>query len=77
MIEHLVQNNLLNKSQHRFMSQRSCLTNLLEFLEYVTEAVDHGELVEAIYLHFQKAFDRVPHVRLLDKIKEHGITGKY
>ena len=76
MIEHLVQNNLINKSQHGFMSKRSCLTNLLEFLEFVTEAVDHGELVDAIYLHFQKAFDNVPYVRLLDKIKARGITGK-
>ena len=49
------------------MTKRSCLTNLLEFLEFVTAAVDRGELVDVIYLDFQKAFDKVPHVRLLKK----------
>ena len=38
---------------------------LLEFLEYVTNAVDCGKAVDVIYLDFQKAFDKVPHVRLL------------
>jgi len=52
------------------------LTNLLEFLEFVREAVDRGELVNVIYLDFQKAFDKVPHVRLLEKIRAHGIMGK-
>ena len=75
MFDHLVNNKLINKSQHGFMPKRSCLTNLLEFLEFVAEAVDRGELVDVIYLDFQKAFDKVPHARLLEKIKAHGITG--
>jgi len=49
------------------MPKKSCLTNLLEFLEYVTNAVDLGKAVDWIYLDFQKAFDKVPHVRLLKK----------
>jgi len=44
-------------------------------LEYVTDAVDHGKLVDVIYLDFQKAFDKVPHRRLLNKLKAHGISG--
>ena len=31
--------------------------------------------MDVIYLDFQKAFDKVPHARLLEKIKAHGITG--
>ena len=34
--EHLNKYSLLNKSQHGFTSQRSCLTNLLEFCDDVT-----------------------------------------
>jgi len=49
--------------------KKSCLTNLLEFLEYVTNAVDCGEAIDVIYLDFQKAFDKVPHVRLLKNWK--------
>eukprot|EP00061_Rhincodon_typus_P003877 g21198.t1 len=36
--------------------------------------VDNGEPVDVVYLVFQKAFDKVPHLRLLHKIKLHGIT---
>jgi len=37
--------------------------------------VDNGELVDVVYLDFQKAFDKVPHRRLLHKIGMHGVTG--
>ena len=46
--------------------QENRVTNLLEFLEYVTDAVDSGKPVDVIYLDFQKAFDKVPHARLLN-----------
>ena len=59
------------------MPRKSCLSNLLEFLD-VTDAVDSGKPVDVIYLDFQKAFDKVPHVRLLNKLLAvaHGISGK-
>ena len=75
ILDHLSSHSLLNVSQHGFLSNKSCLTNLLEFLEYVTDAVDHGKPVDVIYLDFQKAFDKVPHQRLLAKLKAHGISG--
>ena len=74
MARHLVQRSLINDSQHGFIPKRACFTNLLEFLEYVTDAVDNGKPVDVIYLDFQKAFDKVPHVRLLHKLKAHGIS---
>ena len=43
----------------------SCLTNLLCFLEEITKWVDDGSPVDVIYLDFQKAFDKVPHQRLI------------
>ena len=52
---------------------RSCLTNLLCFLEEITKWVDDGSPVVVVYLDFQKAFDKVPHQRLLLKLKAHGI----
>ena len=59
-----------------FRSGRSCLTNLLDYLEYVTKNVDQGKPVDCIYLDFSKAFDKVPHERLLLKLKSYGIDGK-
>jgi len=32
--------------------------------------------VDVIYMDLAKAFDKVPHHRLLEKIDKHGITGK-
>ena len=75
IIKHLYKFNLLNKSQHGFLRNRSCLTNLLEFLEDVTKMLDEGDPVDIIYLDFQKAFDKVPHRRLVEKLAAHGICG--
>lgn len=57
------------------MEGRSCQTNLLEFLDFVTEQVDKGEAVDIVYLDFSKAFDKVPHTRLMHKAAQCGIKG--
>jgi len=75
MINHVIQNRLINESQHGFRHKKSCLTNLLEYLEYVVNQIDAGDPIDVIYLNFQKAFDKVPHRRLLQKLRAHGITG--
>ena len=41
----------------------------------MAEKLDSGETVDVIYLDFQKAFDKVPHERLLSKLKAIGING--
>jgi len=67
----------LNRStQHRFRKGGSCLSNLLEFLDNVTNSLESHDSVDVIYLDFAKAFDKVPHLRLLEKIDKHGIEGK-
>ena len=73
LVEFLVKNNFINPSQHGFLKARSCLINILCFLEDVTKWVDEGSPVDIIYLDFKKAFDKVPHQRLLLKLKAHGI----
>ena len=75
LIEHLLQNGLINENQHGFMSRKSCATNLLEFMEMVTKAVDEGDPVDVVYLDFAKAFDTVPKERLLEKLRAHGVGG--
>ena len=76
IIMHLKEFNLINSSQHVFFLNRSCLTNLFEFLEYVCKYIDKGLPVDVIYLDFRKAFDKVPHKRLMVKVKSHAIGGK-
>ena len=52
LVDFLVKNNLINPSQHGFLKARSCLTNILCFLEDVTKLVDEGSPVDIIYLDF-------------------------
>ena len=73
MVDFLAKNKLITKSQHGFLKARSCLTNLLCFLEDITKWIDDGSPVDVVYLDFQKAFDKVPHQRLLIKLKAYGI----
>jgi len=64
---------LIHRSQHDFISGKSCLTNLLEFLEFISKHVDKSLPVGAIYLDFKKVFDKVPHGRLMSKIRGCGV----
>ena len=73
MVDFLVRHKLSNSSQHGFLKARSCLTNMLCFLEEITKWIDEVSLVGITYLDFQKAFDKVPHQRLRLKLKAHGI----
>ena len=73
MMDFLIKHKLINPSQHGFLKARSCLTNLLCFFEEITKWVDEGSPVDVIYLDFQKAFDKVPHQRLILKLKSHGM----
>lgn len=68
-VEHLEMNELLTKSQFGFRKGRSCVTNLLSFYTRVSERLqERDRWVDSIYLDFKKAFDRVPHQRLIWKL---------
>jgi hypothetical protein len=73
---HLESNNLIIKDQHGFRGGKSCNTQLLEVMELWTKFTEKGVPWDCIYLDFAKAFDTVPHNRLMSKIKSYGIGGK-
>jgi len=75
VIKHLEKHKLVNGSQYEFVRNKSCLTNLLMFIEEVTNPLDSGYPVDVIYLDFQKAFDKVPHCRLVSILVAHRISG--
>ena len=75
IVNHLSSYQLIHNSQHGFTRGRSCLTNLLEFMEGVTGELDSGNSLNLVYLDFAKAFDKVPYIRLSKKLEAHGISG--
>ena len=55
---------------------KSCVTNLLESVDIITEVVNQGYLVDLIFLDFAKAFDKVCHRALLLKLNAYGLNGE-
>ena len=76
IVNHMMENNLFVDTQHGFVPGRSCMTQLLVVLDIWTEMLDDGDPVDDVYLDFWKAFDSVPHQRLLCKLKAYGINGQ-
>ena len=64
MEEYLYKNNLLAREQNGFVRNKSCTTNLLESLDYISSNLDVAIPVDVILLDFAKAFDTVLHKRL-------------
>ena len=63
----------LSPSQHGFRRYRSCVTQLLHYVHNLATSLDAGEQIDNIYLDMEKAFDRVPHEKLLYKLEYLGI----
>jgi len=75
ILSHILDNELVSPFQFGFLPGRSCLTQLLNTMDHFTKALDGGYCVDVIYLDFRKAFDSVPHKRLLCKLASFGIQG--
>ncbi|XP_065336839.1 uncharacterized protein LOC135937609 [Cloeon dipterum] len=70
-------NKIQPDSQHGFRSARSCTTMLMRTLDDWTAALDSqsGAQVHTVFLDWAKAFDKVPHQRLLSKLQQYGVDG--
>ena len=76
LVNHMVKNNLISGKQHGFVPFGNCITNLLSCIEEWSKILESDDTVDVIYTDFAKAFDSVPHQRLLKKLKNNGIIGK-
>ena len=80
--EQFIRSHLLNfvenkiiPSQHGFVNQKSCFSNILETVDTIISMLEDGHPVDVFYFDFCKAFDSVPHYRLLTKLENYGISG--
>ena len=76
VLNHLESNNLLYDLQHGFRHSRSCETQLLSFVQEIAANSDKNIQTDLIIMDFAKAFDKVPHQRLLYKLKFYGIKNQ-
>ena len=62
--------------QHGFLRGRSTITQFLQVYHEVIQALVKGKEIDIAYLDFAKAFDKVPHCALLNKLSRFGISGQ-
>ena len=72
-VYHLLNNELLSSQQHGFKKERSTALQLLNMLDNWTEALETGGQIDTNYTDYEKAFDKVPHKRLVKKIASFGL----
>lgn len=67
----------VSNHQHGFIAGRSTCSNLVSFIEHVIDKVDNNEQVDVVYTDFCKAFDKVSHAVLIDKLISYGFAGSF
>ena len=70
---HLENNHILYDLQHGFRKSRSCETQLIDFIQELNHSNNNNKQTDLIIMDFAKAFDKVPHKRLLYKLHFYGI----
>ena len=73
ILKHLDKFNILTDAQHGFRKARSCESQLITTIEDLAKSIDDTTQTDVILLDFAKAFDKVPHGRLLYKLEFYGI----
>ena len=76
IVKHFIEQKLFNPGQHGFIPGRSTQTQLLQHYCDVIESISEGTRIDTIFLDFAKAFDKVNHKILIEKVVKHKIKGK-
>ena len=74
IMSHLDKHKLLQPNQHGFRSKLSCETQLIQFVQDISDSLNEKGQTDVIVMDFSKAFDKVDHSRLLLKLRRLGIN---
>ena len=69
--------NILTSLNHGFRSGYSCETQLIMTLNDLLQSYDQNKQTDVVILDFSKAFDTVPHDKLMYKLEKYGIKGDF
>ena len=75
-MKHLTEQNLINLGEHGFVLGKSTQTQLLLHYCDIFEKLSEDTRIDTVFLDFAKAFDKVDHDILLQKVFNHKIKGK-
>ena len=73
VMRHFNKNQILTDKQHGFRARRSCETQLISTMQEIAHNMTRKGQTDVILLDFAKAFDKVPHHRLLHKLNYYGV----
>lgn len=74
IMSHLDSFNILNDYQHGFRKKRPCDTQLILTINDLAKGLNSNQQIDDILLNFSKAFDKVSHSRLLQKLDHYGVS---
>ena len=69
-------NDWLYEGQHGLRPGYSCESQVIAVCQVIVDSLDNGDKIDAITVDFSKAFDLVPHGRLLTKIANSGVDSR-
>ena len=73
IMSHFEKHTILTEAHHGFRSRRSCESQLIYTVHELTKGLSEGKQIDVILLDFSKAFDKVPHERLIHKLHYYGV----
>ena len=75
VVPFLTETEFITEVQYAFIKGRSCVSQLIVVLDDWTRILDEDGNIDVIYTDFKKAYDSVPHIRLMKKVENAGIRG--
>ena len=77
LAEYFERNKLINLNQHGFRKGRSCLTQLVSHITDIQNNLVQNKEVDTIFIDYAKAFDKIDHHILINKLSKYGLPHKY